>query len=167
MIIYMEKSQRLNLEEMIRESDAEDNTEKIKKLKHSIKIREDVKMFVELNKKYKRMRNENKNMYMQIMMKKCNFLWSNYTNIFNRLIKDELDLNILHNFINTLSLVEDGELSQHEASVKIGQLLKELYVDSAVKRQDKIDKKNKGKVEKSIKPKNKISWYEYKSQLKN
>ena len=91
----MEESHRLNLEQMIKETDAEDNTEQIKKLKHSIKIREDVKGFVKLNKKYKRMRNDNKKMYMQIMMKNCNFLWTNYTNIFNRLVKDELDLNIL------------------------------------------------------------------------
>ena len=163
----MEESHRLNLEQMINETDAEDNTEQIKKLKHSIKIREDVKVFVKLNKKYKRMRNDNKKMYMQIMMKNCNFLWTNYTNIFNRLIKDELDMNILYNFINTLSLVEDGELSQHEASVKIGQLLKELYIDSAVKRQDKIDKRNDKGKEKTIKPMKNISWKDYKEQLKN
>jgi hypothetical protein len=101
------------------------------------------------------------------MMKKCNFLWTNYTNIFNRLVKDELDLNILYNFINTLSLVEDGELSQHEASVKIGQLLKELYIDSAVKRQDKIDKRNDKGKEKTIKPMKNISWQAYKETLKN
>jgi len=163
----MEESHRLNLEQMINETDAEDNSEKIKKLKHSIKIREDVRVFVKLNKKYTRMRNDNKKMYMQIMIKKCNFLWTNYTNIFNRLVKDELDLNILYNFINTLSLVEDGELSQHEASVKIGQLLKELYIDSAVKRQDKIDKRNDKGKEKTIKPMKNISWQAYKETLKN
>jgi hypothetical protein len=164
---YMEKSERLNLEQMIKETDEIDNTEQIKKLKHSIKIKEDVNVFVKLNKKYKRMRNNNKKMYMQIMMKNCNFLWTNYTNIFNRLVKEELDLNILYNFINTLSLVEDGELSQHDASVKIGQLLKELYIDSAVKRQDKIDKRNNKGKEKVIKPDKNISWRDYKEQLKN
>jgi len=163
----MEKSERLNLEQMIKETDEIDNTEQIKKLKHSIKIKEDVNVFVKLNKKYKRMRNNNKKMYMQIMMKNCNFLWTNYTNIFNRLVKEELDLNILYNFINTLSLVEDGELSQHDASVKIGQLLKELYIDSAVKRQDKIDKRNNKGKEKVIKPDKNISWRDYKEQLKN
>ena len=45
----MEESHRLNLEQMINETDAEDNSEKIKKLKHSIKIKEDVKVFVKLN----------------------------------------------------------------------------------------------------------------------
>ena len=101
------------------------------------------------------------------MMKNCNFLWTNYTNIFNRLVKEELDMNILYNFINTLSLVEDGELTQHDASVKIGQLLKELYIDSAVKRQDKIDKRNNKVKDKVIKPNKNISWQAYKEQLKN
>ena len=91
----MEESHRLNLEQMINETDEIDNTEQIKILKHSIKIKADVDVFVKLNKKYKRMRNDNKKMYMQIIMKNCNFLWTNYTNIFNRLVKEELDLNIL------------------------------------------------------------------------
>ena len=163
----MEESHRLNLEQMINETDEIDNTEQIKNLKHSIKIKADVDVFVKLNKKYKRMRNDNKKMYMQIIMKNCNFLWTNYTNIFNRLVKEELDLNILYNFINTLSLVEDGELTQHDASVKIGQLLKELYIDSAVKRQDKIDKRNNKVKDKVIKPNKNISWQAYKEQLKN
>ena len=34
----MDESQRLNLEEMLKHSDVEDNTDKIRKLKHSSKI---------------------------------------------------------------------------------------------------------------------------------
>ena len=165
----MQQSQRLNLEQMIKETDAEDNTEKIKKIKDIKKIKENIKTFKKLNEKYKRMKTENKQIYSQIMIKNCNFLWTNYTNIFNRLIKDELDLDILSKFIYNLSLVEDGKQTQHEASVQIGQLLKELYVDSAVRRQEKIDKRNEkvSKADEIIKPKKNISWAEYKSKMKN
>ena len=165
----MQQSQRLNLEQMIKETDAEDNTDKIKKLKHSKKIKQDIETYKKINKKYKRMKRDNKKMYCQIMMTQCNFLWTNYTNIFNRLIKDELDLDILSKFIHNLALVEDGKQNQYEASVKVGQLLKELYVDSAVKRQEKIDERNDkiSKKDEIIKPNKNISWSDYKSQLKN
>ena len=102
-----------------------------------------------------------------MMITHMNFLWTNYTNIFNRLIKDELDLKILSKFISVLSLVEDGKLNQHDASVQIGEILKSLYIDSAVKRQEKVDKRNDkiSKKEKIIKPKKNISWADYKARL--
>ena len=48
-------------------------------------------------------------------------------------MKDELNLNILGAFIRKLKEIEDGVTDQHEASVHIGQILKEMYVDSALK----------------------------------
>jgi|UniRef100_A0A6C0BYV7 hypothetical protein len=163
----MDESQRLNLEEMLKHSDVEDNTDKIRKLKHSSKIKEDVETYIKLNKKYERMKKNNKKIFNQMMITHMNFLWTNYTNIFNRLIKDELDLKILSKFISVLSLVEDGKLNQHDASVQIGEILKSLYIDSAVKRQEKVDKRNDkiSKKEKIIKPKKNISWADYKARL--
>ena len=163
----MQRSERLNLEQMLKETDAEDNREKIKKLKHSSKIKEDVQRYIELNKKYARMKTTNKKMYGDIMVSKLQFLWNNYTNIFNRLIKDELDLNILSKFIHILSLIEDGKLNQHDASVQVGEILKKLYIDSAIKRQEKTDKRNEKETkEKIIKPSKNISWADYKANLK-
>ena len=163
----MDESQRLNLEEMLKHSDVEDNTDKIRKLKHSSKIKEDVETYIKLNKKYERMKKNNKKIFNQMMVTHLNFLWTNYTNIFNRLVKDELDLKILSKFISILSLVEDGKLNQHDASVKIGEILKSLYIDSALKRQEKVDKRNDkiSQKEKIIKPKKNISWAEYKATL--
>ena len=82
----------------------------------------------------------------KLVISHCNFLWTNYTNIFNRIMKDELNLNILRKFIDTLREVEEGDLDQHEASVKVGEILKQLYIDSALQREKKDqmlpDKKN-------------------------
>jgi hypothetical protein len=44
--------------------------------------------------------------------------------------------------IQILKLIEDGMVDQHEGSVAVGKLLKELYVDSAMKTADNIDKRN-------------------------
>ncbi len=160
----MNREQRLNLDRMIQENDAQDNTDKIRELKHSRKIKEDVEVYLNLKNKYERMKKANFKLYKNILEQKCSFLWQNYTNLFNRLIKDELNLNILSAFINTLKQIEDGEIDQHEASYKIGEVLKKMYIDSAMTRQQKIDDKlakNEKKVKKNFK---KISWKEYKEK---
>ena len=135
----MDDKQRLNLQEMIKAYDADDNTSKIRQLKHSRLIRDEVEKMVNLKKKYNRMATFETKKFERIVISHCNFLWTNYTNIFNRIMKDELNLNILRKFIDTLREVEDGQLDQHEASGKVGEVLKQLYSDSALQREKKLD----------------------------
>ena len=76
-------------------------------------------------------------------------------------------MNLLHKFLIILEKIENGECDQHEASVKVGQILKEIYIDSAVREANRLDnKKNKksGKKQKklSVKKPKKISWDEFK-----
>jgi hypothetical protein len=47
--------ERLNLDRLVQEYDADDNTSKIREIKHSKKIREDVERLLNLKKKYSRM----------------------------------------------------------------------------------------------------------------
>jgi hypothetical protein len=46
-------------------------------------------------------------------------------------------------FLSTLKQIENGELDQHNASVKAGKILKELYIDSTLKQQTKREKLEK------------------------
>ena len=150
---------RLDFNKMLKESGASDNTEKIRQLKHSDKIREQVTLMMEIKKKYPKLKKETKE---RMIESKCFWLWKNYMNIYNKLKKDQLNLNILHNFLSTLKQIEDGELDQHNASVKAGKILKELYVDSAMQQQKKreeLEAKRRKKGGKSVK---KISWSDYK-----
>ena len=150
---------RLNFDNMLKESGASDNTTKIRQLKHSDKIREQVTLMMDIKKKYPKLKKETKD---RMLESKCMWLWKNYMNIYNKLKKDQLNLSILHNFLSTLKQIEDGLLDQHEASVKIGKILKELYVDSAVQQQKKReDIENKRKKRKGN-PSKKLSWSEYK-----
>ena len=159
----MDDKQRLNLQEMIKAYDADDNTSKIRQLKHSRLIRDEVEKMVNLKKKYNRMMTFEPKKFEKIVISHCNFLWTNYTNIFNRIMKDELNLNILRKFIDTLREVEDGQLDQHEASVKVGEVLKQLYIDSALQREKKINVEDKKRAPKHKKPVNNISWAKYKA----
>ncbi len=92
--------------------------------------------------------------------KKCFFLYKNYTNIFNKIYKDNIDLNLFNKFLLVLKKIEDGECDQHEASVQVGKVLKEIYIDSAIREGEKLDKKNKKPI-KTRKAKN-VSWGEFK-----
>ena len=59
---------------------------------------------------------------------------------FNKL-KDQLDLNILHKFLSTLKQVEEGKLDQHEASVKVGQALKNFTLIALCNKETSIRNK--------------------------
>ena len=84
--------ERLNLSKMIKNYDADDNTAKIRKLRHSQKIKDNVERFINLKRKYVRMKRDTPKKFEKLAISHCNFLFTHYTNIFNRLMKDELDL---------------------------------------------------------------------------
>ena len=149
---------RLNFDKMLKESGAADNTSKIRNLKHSDKIREQVTLMMEIKKKYPNLKRQTKD---KMIESKCMWLWKNYMNIYNKLKKDELNLSILHNFLAVLKQIENGELDQHEGSIKVGKILKELYVDSAVQQEKKREAKDKRKSKKKKNGQN-ISWNDYK-----
>ena len=136
---------------------------KIRKLKHSSKIKEQVSIMMDIRKKYKRLSKKAVN---KMIESKCNWLFINYTNIYNKLKKDELDINILGRFIVMVKEIEDGDIDQHEASVKIGKILKELYIDSAMKHEKNIEDKDNKKKKKYKKPEIKITWNDYKKMTK-
>ncbi len=160
----LKDSERLNLDKMIKEYNADDNTRKIRELKHSKKIKESVEQLTNLKKKYVRMFQNDKKQFEKLAISHCNFLFNNYTNIFNRILKDELNIGILYRFIDKLEEIENGEMDQHEASVDVGKLLKELYIDSALRREQKYkENENGGKSVKQKKPVNNITWAKFKA----
>jgi hypothetical protein len=94
-------------------------------------------------------------------MNECNFLFTYYTDIYNKIKKDEIDICILNNFLNVLKRIEDKELDQHEGSFLVGTILKELYVDSALKKADKLNA-NEGANLEPKKPHKNISFRQFK-----
>jgi hypothetical protein len=65
--------------------------------------------------------------------------------------------------LNVLERIENGELDQHEGSFIVGTILKELYIDSALKRGEKLDNEYADTKPKQVEPKN-ISWKLWKQQ---
>ena len=150
MSFKLDDTEKMNLEKMIKEYQTESTTDQIREKKHSVRIEEDINQMSLIKTKYKRMKPAT---IERMIANKCSFLKENYRNIYNRLLNDSLDITILREFISILREVENGVYDQHEASAKVGEILKQMYIDPKLSNK-KIRKK------KSIK--NNISWSQYK-----
>ena len=155
----MNKTEKLNLDKLIKEYGSEETTDKIRKLKHSKLIRNDLKIMQETKLKYCRLE---KNLLQNMLRNKCSFLYYNYTHIFNKLSKDRIDINLFNKFIDILEEIELGVSDQHEASFKIGNLLKKIFIDSALKENAQNEKRRKKEKKKKYKNVKNITWNEYK-----
>jgi hypothetical protein len=153
----MNSREKLDLKKLVSEMGADDNTENIRKLKHSTLIRDDIRRIGVIKNTY-----QNKDEILDHAQRECCFLFTNYTDIFNKVIKDELDLDIMTRLLVILKLIEDGKVDQHEGSVMVGKILKELYIDSALKTSEKIDKQYADATPELKTANNPISWQEWK-----
>ena len=94
-------------------------------------------------------------------------MFKNYTQIYNLFVKKNLDYDIFEKLLLNLEKIENGELSQHDASVEVGKLLKTVYIDSVVKECEEDDNNYKIKKNSSKNESIKISWLEYKNNIMN
>jgi hypothetical protein len=153
--------ERLNLKRLINETECEDNTPTIRELKHSVLIRDDIRRLDTLKKDNATIRQLDPDGFSVMAQAQASFLYNRYTDLFNKIMKDELDLAIMSKFLAVLKMIEDEKVDQHEGSVLVGRILKELYLDSAVKRADNLDKEYEGSKIPLVESKP-VSWKEYK-----
>ena len=139
----LNNQQKLDLASMIKANDTTDCTQEIREKKQSVSIKTDVDHLVLLKAKYERLRKSNPVEFDAICVKQCAFLFNNYTDLYNKIKNDNLDIKILERFLTILKKIEDGELDQHEGSYMVGKYLKELYVDSALRTKEKIDARDR------------------------
>ena len=157
----MNSQQKILLKQMIQENNLEDQTDNIRQLKHSPLIKQDIVNFNLLKQKHLDLYENKPEEFNTLCQQECNFLFSNYTDIYHKIRKGTLDLNMFSYFLKVLEQIEKGELDEHNASFKIGTLLKEIYIDSAIKEGDLLEEQNKQP------EKNKginITWKQYKVQ---
>lgn len=163
----MDTRERLQLDKLISANNVEDVTQDIRERKHSILIKEDIDQMMVIKRDYASLASSSPEVFDDMLVSKCNFLFTNYFDIFNRLKKNELNLQIMGSFLTVLKQIEDGKLDQHSGAYQVGKLLKELYIDSAITRGNKLDEKhsNNRKIQKHM-PRDNISWKQYKEMNK-
>jgi len=159
----LNNEEKAKLKDLVKEMGGEDNTQNIRQEKNSIQIRDDVRRIGVLRTQHADMVETDFQKFNELCQSECPFLFTNYTNIFNKVVKDEIDLTIMTKFLVVLKLIEDGKVDQHEGSVMIGKILKELYLDSAIRTADNLDKKYEDGKLPPVEAKQ-ISWKEYKKQ---
>ena len=154
----------LNLKRLISKADDyQDNTEYIRRVKHSEKLRDDIRRLDVFMKQNRNLKKNQPDRYRTRAMNEAAFLFANYTDIFNKVLAEELDFAIMSRLLLVLKLIEDEKVDQNEGSVMVGKVLKELYIDSAVKRGEHLDAEHGSDNKKpiSIDPKQ-ISFSEWK-----
>ena len=156
----MDDKARLQLQKMIKANDVEDQTELIRELKHSHLLQNDINNLIMLKAKHR----NNQDKINEEGMSECGFLFTYYTDIYNKIRKDEIDLKILNQFLNVLRRIEDGELDQHDGAFIVGTLLKEIYVDSALRKAAKL---NENQEQEYVEPREvvNISWKDFKKTM--
>ena len=89
---------------------------------------------LELNKEYNIMRKDslfNSDLFRETMKDKYNDLYNQYQSIFNIATGDSFDYSRLSSMLNYAEKVRTGKMTEHNASVAVGQIL----VDQIVKPQ--------------------------------
>ena len=155
----MNHHEKLQLQKLIAANDSVDTTEEIRKLKHSIKIKDDVERLYRLKLQHHQLLRDDKSKFDEIGMLKCKFLYTNYTDIYHKMVNGNLNMKIFEQFLNVLHDIENGDIDQHEGSYKVGTLLKQIYIDSALSESSKRDQetpsRNSGKT---------MNWREFKQR---
>ena len=141
----MNSNDRIQLDKLIKEHNVENNTENIKQKKHSELIRNDVKKLLLLKSKYSRLILTNKEHFKKIASSQCKFLFTYYKDIYTKIVDDEMNVNTLFKLLDNLKLIEDGDKDQHESSYEVGKLLKNIYIDSEIMKEQKNKKKTNKK----------------------
>ena len=113
------KDERLNLKNMMGEMDYQDNTDMIRRVKHSVKIRNNIRRMEDLKREHVILRQQSPEQFFNIVYAECKFLYDNYMDIFTRVMKDELDIGIMSKLLIVLKLIEDGQMDQQDGSVRV------------------------------------------------
>lgn len=161
----MNPKERLDLKRLIHNSDYEDNTEGIRRLKHSDLIQTEISKMEFLKKRDAKVMQENPKVFKETCKRECSFLYNGYTEIFNHILKDELDIGLMNQALATLKKIEEGEIDQQEGSVMMGKILHRIFVESALQSSKTKDEQES----ESAIPKNagkEMSWRDYKNTKK-
>ena len=149
------------LQKMINAHDVTDHTENIRDVKHSSQIRASIKSLLKLKEDKADLLREDKDAFEKIALQQDGFLFYNYFQIYNKIIKNQIDVTMLEKLLTVLKQIEDGLYDQHEGSYIVGKLLKEMYIDSTIRETAELDAAAEAE-KPEIKTGKKISWREYK-----
>ena len=141
MDLNISNQERLDLKRLLTSMECDNNTDHIRKVKHSARIQKDMMELVKFKKERLSLYESKPERFEMEAQSVADFLYVNYTDIFRKVIRDEIDYEIMSKLLYVLKAIEDEKVDQHEGGVLVGKVLKELYLDSAVRHGQNLDKK--------------------------
>lgn len=162
----MNPQERLNLKKMLSQSNEYiDHTDDIRRVKHSGLLLDSLRDIEKLKRQNRDLMKESPEEFRIMCETAAPLMYNLYTDLFNKLVKDELNLVILVKLIRVLEMIETEQIDQNEGSVMVGKILKELYVDSAVRSADNLDKAREADAEAPVpkQPAKAVSWRQWKA----
>jgi len=153
----LSQSDRYQLSKMMDQNQFVDKTDQIRESKHSGKLRENIITFLRIKKENPGL---DKQTLEPLVLADCHFLFYEYMELYNLLWKEDMDSTILFKLLDVLKDIEDGKCDQTEGSVRVGTLLKEIYIDSKLAETKKRDEQYASP--EPVKPKV-INWKDYKN----
>jgi len=133
-----------------------DMTNNIREIKHSVQLRKAIDHMIQFKQENHELLKTDKVLFEQRLMTENSFLFMNYMELYNLLLKNEMNMSIMNELLSCLESIETGECDQTEASVRVGTLLKTIYIDTLIK----------DTPEKESYPTKEISWTQYKEMKK-
>ena len=155
----MNDNDRHQLKQMIEHNNVTDQTDLMREKKHSGEILRCVLKIMELKESHGTLLKENKSKFEELALKDCGFLFFNYMQLYNTVLKENIDLTIMFRLIQILREIENGICDQHEGSYKVGKILKEIYIDGTLA---DINNKDNPIQKPEFKP---IKWNAYKNNI--
>lgn len=114
------------LQQLLAESAAADNSNDIQKLKISQKIKKDLAICRET----RRAMGATHPQLAEVLREKCEFTHTVYPMIFSKMLENDAgQMEMLDTMLQSLQLIERKKNTQHEASVIVGKVLKSTFVD--------------------------------------
>jgi hypothetical protein len=168
----MNAEQKQELDKLIAQNNVVDQTDMIRTLKQSVTLRKNIDTMMKIKTDHAFKGDSNISMTSPMFKKcqeQCPFLYKYYSMLFHKILKDDVDMGTLEEFISIVEEIENGTLSQHEGAFKFGTLAKSLYIDDVLSTADMIDSNGNKQTSRVIAPppaKN-ISWSKYKQNHDN
>ena len=158
----LSENDKYQLRKMIESNNVVDKTEQIRELKHSKLIRSSIQTLLKLKEDHHELFKTNKEEFEKIAVSTCHFLFFNYMELYNIILKESMNVTTLNKLLDVLEQIENGELDQHEGSFQVGKHLKEIYIDSKLTETKRLDELYPQST--PVKPKE-ISWKSYKNNI--
>ena len=105
----------------------EDNTSGIREAKHSSPLLADIRRMGPLRKKYAELKEKSMDDYLAIFQRECKYIYTQFPDVFDRVVKNDMNLDVFEKIIMILKMIEDGKVNQSEASALVGKLSQKLF----------------------------------------